>query len=298
MERELFIITVYCLIVTHYQALTVAQPLRHSGFAPQLTDEEVITIEICGEYWKLASDSDLYDYFHAHWRHFFPGLRERTLFVRQAANLWAIKAQIQQRLVLGSGQGADPAQPIDTVPLPVCGLTRAPRERNFKPAEADYGYCAAKDLHYYGYKLGLRISRCGMIVHYPLLPARPHDVNHTGSLIEGHHGCVPADKAFWDPWRQQLYAARQSVTLLVPARANMTETLAPAVRRWAAYWRKRVETVGAQLTERFGLSRIRVRDLWHLQHRVIRKVLAHTVLVFLNLHLHRDPLDFDGLVVD
>ncbi|MDT5121189.1 MAG: hypothetical protein QOC96_671, partial [Acidobacteriota bacterium] len=32
------------------------------------------------------------------------------------------------------------------------------------------------------------------------------------------------------------------------------------------------------------------------QHRLIRKVLSHTVMVFLNLQLGRDPLDLDGLV--
>ncbi|HZS08358.1 MAG TPA: hypothetical protein VFD58_26225 [Blastocatellia bacterium] len=61
-------------------------------------------------------------------------------------------------------------------------------------------------------------------------------------------------------------------------------------------WRRIVETVGSQLTERFGIARIRVRDLWHYQHRLIRKILAHTVAVFLNLQLGRDPLDLDGLV--
>ena len=66
----------------------------------------------------------------------------------------------------------------------------------------------------------------------------------------------------------------------------------------SARWRKRIETVGSQLTERFAIARIRVRDLWHFHHRVIRKVLAHTVCVFLNLHLRRSPLDLDGLVCD
>ena len=37
------------------------------------------------------------------------------------------------------------------------------------------------------------------------------------------------------------------------------------------------------------------RDLWHLSHRVIRKVLGHTVAVWINLSLGRRPLDFDGL---
>jgi hypothetical protein len=47
--------------------------------------------------------------------------------------------------------------------------------------------------------------------------------------------------------------------------------------------RKRIETVGSHLTEWFAIARIRVRDLWHLQQRVVRQVLAPTVSVFLNL---------------
>jgi hypothetical protein len=98
MDRDTFIITVYCLIVRHYQALTLTQAFRHGGFTPELTDEEVITMEICGEYWKLHTDADLYDYFRSHYHHFFPKLRERSLFARQAANLWQLKARLQQRL--------------------------------------------------------------------------------------------------------------------------------------------------------------------------------------------------------
>jgi hypothetical protein len=58
-----------------------------------------------------------------------------------------------------------------------------------------------------------------------------------------------------------------------------------------------IETVGSHLTERFAVERIRVHDLWHYQHRLIRKVLAHTTAVFLNLQMGRPPLDLDGLVM-
>ncbi len=295
MDRTDFIITVYLLVCTHYQALTQRRCLRRGGFAPALTDEEVITIELCGEYFKLATDEDIFDYFQAHYQDWFPHLRERTLFVRQAANLWQVKALIQRRLTEVSGQAADPVQVIDTLPLPVCVRTRAPRDRCFKP-EADYGYCAAKQLYYYGFKLGLRVARSGMIIHYPLLPARAHDVQLTDELVAAFAGVVPADKGFIDAVRQALLAERHGVTLVTPPRKRMQAGFAPGVLKACARWRKRVETVGSHLTERFAVARIRVRDLWHFQHRLIRKVLAHTVGVFLNLQLGRKPLDLDGLV--
>jgi len=138
MDRDDFIITVYCLVCEQYQAIRTIYQLRLGGFAPALTDAEVITMEIGGEYFKLHTDQDIFDYFRADYRAWFPALRERSLFVRQAANLWHVKAAIQQRLTQISGQAADPIQVIDTLPLPVCGLTRAPRERCFK-SQADYG---------------------------------------------------------------------------------------------------------------------------------------------------------------
>ena len=85
MDRDTFIITMYCLVEEHYRHLTAVCPIRHSGFLPQLCDVEVITMLICGEFFKLSRDTDLFAYFRAHYRSFFPALTDRTLFVRQAA---------------------------------------------------------------------------------------------------------------------------------------------------------------------------------------------------------------------
>jgi len=119
MDRDDFIITVYCLVCEHYQVIKDTHPLRRGGFAPALTDKEVITMEICGEYFKLTSDKDIFQYFRQHYAHVFPRLGDCSLFVRQAANLWAMKAAIQRRLTQVSGQATDPVPVIDTLPLPV-----------------------------------------------------------------------------------------------------------------------------------------------------------------------------------
>lgn len=152
-------------------------------------------------------------------------------------------------------------------------------------------------MHYYGLKLGLRVSLAGMITHYPLLAARPHDVNHTEALVEGFKGLVPADKGFIGPYRQQLLQQRYGVMLVASVRANMKAQWPEAVARVCKRWRKVVETVGSHLTELFGIARTRAKDLWHYQNRIIRKVLAHTVGVFLNLQLGSPSLDLDGLLL-
>jgi hypothetical protein len=52
----------------------------------------------------------------------------RTTFTRQAANLWAVKAQLRQQLL--TQVGVDPAISIlDSFPMPVCRFGRADRCR-------------------------------------------------------------------------------------------------------------------------------------------------------------------------
>src|ERR1700704_5755726 len=113
MDRDEFIITVYCLVCEHYGVIKNTYPLRRGGFAPALSDEEVLTMELCGAYFKLATDKELFAYFRTHYAHFFPHLPVPPLFARPAAPLGRVKAAIPQRLPQVSGQAADPVQIID-----------------------------------------------------------------------------------------------------------------------------------------------------------------------------------------
>ncbi len=103
-------------------------------------------------------------------------------------------------------------------------------------------------------------------------------------------------KALSIPFRQPLLLERYGVKIVTPAKSNMSEEHPRALRKFCRRVRKIVETVGSHLTERFAIAKIRVHDLWHFQHRLIRKVLAHTVMVFMNLRMGRNPLDLDGWV--
>lgn len=50
MDRDDFIIAVFLVVCEQYHVIKQAYRLRRGGFAPALRDEEVITMEICGEY--------------------------------------------------------------------------------------------------------------------------------------------------------------------------------------------------------------------------------------------------------
>jgi hypothetical protein len=291
MERDIFIISVYCLVADTMKIIEKSYKFRSRGFPPRLTDAEVITMELCGEFFKLHEDTEIYKYFKRHYLDFFPALPDRANFVRQAANLWQVKLLIQMILTESSDQDRDQVQSIDTLPLPVCTYTRGGfRDKRFATI-AEFGHCAAKKLDYYGFKLGLRISRSGMITHFPLLSARDHDIHHLGSLIEGFSGTVPADKGFLDAYQQELWFDTQQTQVITPNRKNMESSVEHVkLVRKTKYWRKLIETVGSQLTERFQITKIKVKDLWHYQNRICRKILSHTVGVFINMQNGNKPL--------
>jgi len=199
-------------------------------------------------------------------------------------------------LVAKAGAPLDAVQSIDTMPLPVCTYTRGGKRDKRFATVADYGHCAAKKMDYYGFKLGLRVSRAGLITHFPLLSARAHDLHHLGALIEGFVGTVPADKGFLDEYQQALWLDLQDTRVITPVKSNM-ETSPEQVKlvRQTKYWRKLVETVGSQLSERFQITKIKVKDLWHYQNRIFRKILSHTVGIFLNIQNGNKPLQLAQL---
>ena len=68
-------------------------PVRSRGPAPKLSDSEVVTMEVVGEFLGIDTDKGIHAYFRRHYPHYFPKMREvhRTTFARQAANLWKLK---------------------------------------------------------------------------------------------------------------------------------------------------------------------------------------------------------------
>lgn len=60
--------------------------------------------------------------------------------------------------------------------------------------------------------------------------------------------------------------------------------------------RRLMETVIAQLSERFHIEKIRVREFWHTQNCFIHKLFSHTVGVFLKRSHSQQFLQFEALV--
>ena len=270
------------------------KPTPERDFPPHLSDSEVITMELVGEWGGYDGDEAIWQYFKRHWRAWVPRLGARTTFVRQAANLWRLKQLLQERLVTDLGARTADCHIIDGFPIAVCKLARAPRSRVLT-AEADYGYCAAKAEYYYGLKANLLIDLRGVVVGLTITAANVDERDSAYDLVSVIEGLLLGDKGFIRP-QFKADCEALGIDLQTPLRQNMTERRPRWWLKLLRRLRKRIETVSSQLEQRFGLAKTRARDGWHLTNQVTRKLLAHTLGVWLNLHQGREPLERDGLV--
>jgi hypothetical protein len=275
MDATTLLITVDCLIDEGLGG----RRLRQRGPDPVLSDSEVLTIECVGEFFGIDTDKGLYEHFRRHYRDWFPALGRihRTTFTRQAANLWAVKAQLRQQLL--SQISFDPAVSIlDSFPMPVCRFGRAYRCRRLAGL-ASFGRDEGAKQTYYGVRAHLRVCWPGVIVAGHLAPANLHDLTMAEDLVADAHGWALGDRSYWSPTRAELLADHGVWLLAPPSRS--AKRPGPRLPGRLIQARRRIETVIGQLVERYHAKRVWARDAWHLWSRWQRKLCSHTMAVYL-----------------
>lgn len=294
MSIENFIISIFCLVDDELKRMLNGRKLRQRGFPPALSDSEVLTMEIVGEFLGHDDDKGLWSYFKTHWNHFFPKIPDRTTFVRQAANLHIVKHMLQEKFAEALGAFADRLHIVDGLPIPVCKFARAFFSRIFKGTAA-YGYCASKKERFYGFRGHVVISSLGVITTAGFTAANIDERDVCPELVSELEGILLGDKGFIRPTLQE-ELSQHRLFLQTPVRDNMEETRPSRFLRWMMGTRRLIETVIGQLSERFQIEKVRARDMWHLASRLWRKILAHTACVKINLSLGNEPLQFERLV--
>ena len=162
MTLDVFIVEVFCLTDDllgdlKRQFREQGRPLRSRGPDPTVDDSVVLACEFIGEFLQENTDSAIFRYFRRYHRELFPKLQEihRTTFVRQSANLWAVKAMLRKghatsptaevplakpaRLGARTLRSTRASRAIDSFPVPVCRFIRASQCSVFE-AEAAFGF--------------------------------------------------------------------------------------------------------------------------------------------------------------
>jgi hypothetical protein len=292
MPPQELLLVVFCAVDDELKALALGR-LRRRGPAPTLSDAEVIAIEIVGEFWGLDTDAAILRHFRSYHLAEFPALARvsRTTFARQAADLWRVKQLVQGRLARRLTAGTR-SWLVDSLPIEACKFARATFCARFAGV-ADYGYDHLVKRTFYGFRLHLRTGREGVILAYELAPARA-DGRAVLPRLSPPPGTVGiGDRGYWDPALRDRLAGR-GIDLRAPYQHKSRDPDRKGSAKLASA-RYRIETVNGQLAERYRIKRTWARDLWHLCHRLIRKVLSHTVMVWVAVTHGIPPLTFSRL---
>lgn len=270
-------------------------PLRKRGEKPSLSDSEVLTMEIVGEYLGHGSDKAIWSYFKEHWPHFFPKIGCRTSFSRQSANLNEVKKELCQ--FVSNFLSADQDLYLsDGFPIPICHIKRYKRSKTELRCHGSTGYCAAKDEHYFGFKGHLLVTQQGAPVAYELAAANVDERDILPEIARHRTGMILADKGLIRPELKE-YLARQNLDLQTPLRKNMQDSRPKETVSLMMKIRRKIETVIGQLTQRFNIQSIKAKDLWHLCVKVTRKILAHSVsFMFNQIQNPEKPLSLELLI--
>ena len=295
MPIEDFIITTYIFVDKYFKEVSKNLTLRSRGEQAALSDPEVITMEIVGEYMGLGSDKQIWSYFKQHWFAHFPKLGCRTSFTRQGANLVTVKQLLQQRISNELTQDKDLFL-FDGFPIPICHIKRYKRSKTHLAIHGGVGYCAAKDQKYFGFKGHIVITQEGVTKAMDIAPANVDERDILPELTESIQGDIIADKGLIRPELNKELAMR-GINLHTPLRINMYDARSKESISQMMDIRRLVETTIGQLVTRFKIQTIRAKDLWHLSVKVGRKILAHTICFAINKTVNVDnPLQLEYLV--
>jgi hypothetical protein len=307
-DLNTFIVSVFCLVDDWLEA---QPPLRQRGPKTELSDPEVLTLEIVGEFLGIDTEKGIFEYFRRHYREWFPGLGgvHRTTFTRQCANLWKAKQLLWHHL-LDEKILYDPAISIvDSFPVPVCRFARAYRCRRLRE-ESAYGHDSSSGKKgkaglFFGLKAHVRVCWPGVITEADLAAANHHDLSVAEEIVEEspryhqrEEGWVLADRNYHSPNLKERLQDDLGLELVAAHKSSKKEQR--PWPRWLVNKRRRIETVFSQLVERYNAKKVWARDRWHLTSRFVRKILSHTVAVYFCQQEGglTSPLRFAELVID
>lgn len=174
---------------------------------------------------------------------------------------------------------------VDSTPVPVCRNSRAGRskmatsDQSFSP---NWGFCAAQQSHYFGFKLHSVCSLDGVIHDFQITPASVHDVRYLPEL-KGRlkSNCVLlGDRGYISAAIQPDLFESCQIELKVPPRKNQKHQ--EPLPHFYARSRKRIETVFSQLKGQFMLERNYAKSTMGLLCRISSKLAAMVLLQFDN----------------
>jgi hypothetical protein len=276
--------TIYVLVDDWYQEQGPFLLQGKPGAKPEFSDSEMITLMLAQDLIPYPGETQFIAFIRANYGSLFPRLVDQSQFNRRARNLRWMVEQLRQAWVVRL-RVVNPKQLlVDTKPVPVMGYTRSKKRSDFAGSAA-YGYCAARQLHYFGYKLVLLTTLDGIPLLYDLVPANWEEREAAEVLLARVRDCdIFGDKGFLGHDWQAAVRASTGNRVWTVKRANQTDQNPPAFDQLLRHVRERIEGVFHRLQ---NTGRNIERLLAKTVHGVATRVIAKVTTLVLKILLRR-----------
>jgi hypothetical protein len=250
-----------------------------TGRKPKFSDTKVITLSLSAEFMSIDSENRLFalinksDFSEKH------DLIDRSAFNRRRKCLSFWFKIVMDYLAIQIAPGED-VFIVDSFPVEICRFVRAKRLRickeNFMTAP-DFGYCAAQDNTFFGYKLHGFCGASGVFRSIDLSKASAADIHYLQDIRDDLSNCILlGDKAYLSSETQLDLFQNEGIRLFTPKRKNQHNYQKyPALFRKI---RKRIETLFSQLCDQFMLKRNYAKSFTGLAVRILSKIVLHNGL--------------------
>jgi hypothetical protein len=249
------------------------------GPLPMCSDSELLTFALARELLGYDSERRFRRVLLADWRHLFPHVPAQSELNRRTRWLGGALELLRQHWLRDLPGMTDGWVAFDTTPLPVKQPSRVRHPDAWAGPEelhAGFGFCAAKALWFYGF----RLATLGPLLDpvpwvWALVPAAVNERAVLQAMVEGAHDLrVLADKGLSS---NALAAAlrEQRIVLLTPPTKAQRETMPTAVRAFIAAHRGRIESSYNVLKDQLHLEHHRAKTFYGLLTRIMGKLATY-----------------------
>jgi hypothetical protein len=240
---------VYILVNDWYRNIGQFLLPSHVGDQPDFTDSEMLTVMLGIDFFEFTSERRYLEFVRANYLTLFPRLLSQSQFNRRARQLRGLLEALRQAWATDLGNQWERHFLLDTTPIITVGYNRDKTNSEFY-GSANYGYCAARKLHYYGYKLVMLTTLDGLPYSFELVPANTDERIAADEVL----GTLPGGSSVWSDkgfigsdWQAEWKA--HGVYLWTAKRENQKEQNPPAFDRLLNSVRERIEGMFDQLKE-------------------------------------------------
>jgi hypothetical protein len=173
LDLDTFLPAVYCMVDDRYRARYRPVKPARPGHRPELSDSEVLTLAVLGQWHPRGSERGFLRFVRQYWSAYFPRLLSQNAFNRRVRDLAGVLCDLVTALdaaVVDAVGTTGGYQVLDGVPVPLASRCRGGRHRLFADSAA-FGVGGSDKDWFYGIRLLACIRPIGTVSGFVYGPA-------------------------------------------------------------------------------------------------------------------------------